>query len=320
MTVSVDNLQKIMESLKDGNVSIDYVLGTDDPDKPFDTYSLSVDKDVQGIIAEQINKRLQKIDTSKVVEYDYTKELSRSQVGIIEIKASVARLRQMVSAIDQPNRTSFKLDKRKKDLVVAYVVSIHKKVSGKDLQLKVIKKLNLASILSKNKHRAEVGLIKGVVKGVPEDLVIMSPEAMDVIAYEDTAFIFNEINFHFLFSGSELLKEEIEKNKSIFQSSLQESEKLIEYAKKNPSILRGVYHLATANKNISINQNKALDIERRIQAVNKTTTKIFDFDPSGKIVCTDSNVKYVYWLLAKKYALSLVDDELKIFGSTYPVS
>ena len=319
MTVSVDELQKMMDSLKDGGVSIDYVLETDDPDKPFDTYSLSVDKNVQGIIADQINKRIQKIDNSKAVNYDYTKELSRSQVGIIDIKASALRLPQMISAIDQPNRTSFKMDKKKKDLVVAYVVSIHKNVSGKDLQLKVIKKLNLVSILSKNKHRAEVGLIKGEVKGVPEDLVIMSPEAMDVIAYEDTAFIFNEINFHFLFSGSELLKEEIEKNKSIFQSALKESEKLIEYAKKNPSILRGIYHLATAKKNISIDRYKALDIERRIQVVNKTNTKIFDFDPSGKIVCTDSNIKYVYWLLTKKYALSLVDDELKIFGSTYPV-
>ena len=81
-----------------GGVSIDYVLETDDPDKPFDTYSLSVDKNVQGIIADQINIRIQKIENSKAVNYDYTKELSRSQVGIIDIKASALRLPQMISS------------------------------------------------------------------------------------------------------------------------------------------------------------------------------------------------------------------------------
>lgn len=317
-----DKLSKLVEEDKKsemlGEVGLDYVLEYEDTNKPFQTFSLNTERDVQKLIIKEVRSRIGKYKDDNVIDFDFTKELGHHQIGRIALSDCPERLGKMISASNQPNRKSFSLSKNNKNQVVAYVTTISDNRDNSASPIKVIKKMNLASILSKNKKKAQIGLIKGTVKGVPKDLVLIAPESFDLIVVDDTVFVLDERNFHFLFSGTEYLKKVIKANSAKLDSAFDGSDALINYAERNPSVLRGLYHVLTKQKTILLDNGKIHDIENRIKKQTGSSNPIFDHS-NEKIVCTKDNAKYIYWLLAKKYALNLLGEDIFVTGSQYPI-
>lgn len=302
-----------------GEVSVDYVLEEGTQPNPFGTYSLDTEKEVQKTILKEIKKRIDSYKDTDSIDYDFTKELGHHQVGIIDSSDCQKRLIDMISASSQPNRKSFSLTKKNKSEVIAYIITITHRDKTDFPPIKVIKKLNLANILSKNKKKASVGLTKGTVRGMPKDIVLMSPESFDLVYTDGTNFVTNEANFHFLFSGTEFLKANIKGKRDKLDDSFEGADNLISFAERNPSVLRGLYHILTKYDKIEIDHGKATNIEAKINQKNGTNVTIFYFS-GEKIICSEDNVRYIYWLIAKKYALNMSDETIFRTGSQYPVN
>lgn len=317
-----DKLSKLAEEDKKdevlGEAGLDYVLEYGDINSPFQTFSLNTERDVQKLIIKEVRSRIDKFKDDNVIDFDFTKELGHHQIGRIALSDCPERLGKMISASNQPNRKGFSLSKDNKNQVVAYVTTISDNGDNSASPIKVIKKMNLASILSKNKKKAQIGLTKGTVKGMPRDLVLIAPESFDLVAVDDTVFVLDERNFHFLFSGTEYLKKIIKDNSSKLDSTFDGSGTLINYAEHNPGVLRGLYHVLTKHKTILLDSGKVNDIEERIKKQTGSSNPIFERS-NEKIVCTKDNAKYIYWLLAKKYGLNLLDEDIFVTGSQYPI-
>ncbi|HLH85379.1 MAG TPA: Kiwa anti-phage protein KwaB-like domain-containing protein [Thermoplasmataceae archaeon] len=326
MVVTLEGLKKKLSELanKDernemtGEASLDYVLEYNDQNNPFQTFSLNTERDVQELIITEVEKRIRKLKEENAIEFDFTKELGREQIGVIELSNCPERLTKMISASNQPNRNSFRLSKDNKNKVIAYITTISKVGDNGTSHVKIIKKLNLASILSRNKKKAAIGLIEGTVKGMSKDVVLFSPESFDLVVMNDTAFVMDERNFHFLFSGTQYLKSVIEGNKNKLDSIFDGYDNLIHYAERNPSALRGLYHILTRNNGIKLDKEKVKSIEEKIKKQKRSDDTIFEYS-NGKIVCTEKNSNYVYWLLSKRYGLNILDDEIFVSGSQYPI-
>lgn len=326
MVVSLQSLQKKLSELAKeekgkempGEVSLDYILEYKDQDKPFQTFSLNTERDVQKLIINEVEKRIRKLKEENAIEFDFTKELGREQIGVIELSNCPERLTQMISASNQPNRNSFRLSKDNKNKVIAYITTISKVEDHINSHIKIIKKLNLSNILSRNKKKAEMGLIEGTVKGMKENVVMFSPESFDLVVMDDTAFVMDERNFHFLFSGTQYLKKVVEDNKNKLDSTFEGYENLIHYAEGNPAVLRGLYHILTRKNGIKLDDEKVRSIEAKIKMQIRSDDAIFEYS-HGKLVCTEKNANYVYWLLSKRYGLNILDDEIFVSGSQYPI-
>lgn len=301
-----------------GEASMDYVLEYKTQSNPFQSFSLATEKAVQKNIIDEIKNRVHKYNNSDIIDFDFTKELGHHQIGKIELSNCPERLGQIVKASNQPNRKSFSLSKENKPHIIAYIITISHKTDNNYSTIKVIKKMNLVRILSKNKKKAQIGLTKGTVKGMPSDLVLISPESFDVVVLDDTAFVFDERNFHFLFSEPEYLKNKVTENSEKLDSSFTGGDILISYAARNPSILRGLYHVLNRQKPIHIARDKVSAIENKIKVKTGISDTIFEYS-NEKIVCTEDNAKYIYWLIAKKYGLNMIDDDIFVTGSQYPV-
>ncbi len=325
MVVSLQSLQKkLYELAKEeekempGEASLDYILEYKDQDKPFQTFSLNTERDVQRLIIKEVENRIRKLKDKNAIEFDFTKELGREQIGVIELANCPERLTKMIKASNQPNRNSFRLSKDNKNKVIAYITTISKVGDNSTSHIKIIKKLNLANILSRNRKKATMGLIEGTVKGMKEDLVLFSPESFDLVVMDDTAFVMDERNFHFLFSGTPYLKKVVEDNKSKLDSTFEGYDNLIHYAEGNPAVLRGLYHILTRKNGIKLDKTKVNSIEVKIKQQIQSKDPIFEYS-NGKIVCTEKNANYVYWLLSKRYGLNILDDEIFVSGSQYPI-
>lgn len=325
----VATLQSLQEKLSElakkekgkempGEASLDYILEYEDQNNPFQTFSLNTERDAQKLIIDEVEKRIRKLKEENAIEFDFTKELGRDQIGVIELSNCPERLTKMISASNQPNRNAFRLSKDNKNKVIAYITTISELRDNGTPHIKIIKKLNLASILSRNKKKAKMGLIEGTVKGMSEDVVLFSPESFDLVVMDDTAFVMDERNFHFLFSGSQYLKKVIEDNKNKLDSTFDGYGNLIHYAERNPSALRGLYHILTRKNGIKLDEEKVKSIEAKIKMQIRSDDTIFEYS-NGKIVCTDKNSNYVYWLLSKRYGLNILDDEIFVSGSQYPI-
>ena len=300
------------------DVSFDYVSDPLSEGRPFNAFSLDMEDEPKKIIMDEVKAKICSYKDENVIDFDFTKELGQNQIGIIPLANCPDRLISMIKATEQPNKGSQSFSQEDKENVVCYVITMLRRENDKYVQIKIIKKLHLSKILSKNKKKPRLGLMDGTVRGMPEDFVLMSPESFDLVVMDDTAFIINEKNFHYLFSGAGYLKSKIEQNKSKLESEFEGVDNLIEYASKNYSVLRGLYHVVMLDKITQIDSQKIKNIESMIVQQKGIKEPIFTYSHK-KIKCTPENAKYLYYLLAKKYGLNLIDGNIFVAGSTYPV-
>lgn len=89
--------------------SLDYVLGYEDLSNPFQTFCLEAKRYAQKLIIKDIKKRIEKFKEECTIDFNFTKELSNKQIGVISLSDCPERLGKMISASNQSNRTPFSL-------------------------------------------------------------------------------------------------------------------------------------------------------------------------------------------------------------------
>ena len=324
MPISIEEIKKRFSNLTDEDkkeniskiVSFDYVL--ENTDGSFQTTSLNINKSVQQTIIKQIKNKIDKDSKASLIDFDFTKELGKNQIGIIGISACPERLSSMLAASNQPNRESLSLSKKYEKLVVAYIITIIDSTSDEPHSIKVIKKLHLYNILSSNKKKPRIGLVKGAVTSIPEKLVITAPETFDVIVSDDTVFVLKENNFNFLFGDRETLKKKVIENKEKLETIIDNPDDFVANIASDIRQLRGLYHVLTIRTKINIDNKKLEWLEGEIKKKTGTQDAIFQRN-NEKITCTKENSKYVYWLLANRYVVTYLNDDLFVAGSVYNI-
>jgi hypothetical protein len=313
MVKTFDELkEKFSEIYNDekSHVNFDYVT-FNKQDNPYATYSLEIEQEIQKKLLKLIHDKI-KLDNLEIVNFELTDELAKGQVGCIETKKCTKQLSNFLKSVNQPNRESSASLSKDMKSIVAYTLSFSE--NSIDAEIKVIVKLNLKNYLSKKKNKARFGIVYPKVTEISNELVIISPENFDIITFQDTAFIFDETNFHFLFSDSEYIMKRIENKKYKLENIIQSVDKYLAYAKKYPYVLRGTYHIVENEESFSLNLKEVSYIQKEIEK-QTDKTEIFQYD-NGKIICTEENAKYIYWLLAKKYDLNLLKDQIEVVAST----
>ncbi len=305
----IEYLQQEIGKMDGAKSSFDYIR-EDEENKRFDSYSLDVEKEAWDTIVKEITSNInEKARTREVIGFDINTEIGRNQVGIAKISELNGRLKEVLDVTSQPN-SRLRITKEIRRQIFCYVVTLGK--------FKIIKKMNVVYVLSKSKKKINVGLSEKRIKAVNSEYIMFSPRSFDLICDEENAFIFSEKNFHFMFSGSEFLKSEINKNKDKLLDLVNTPEPLIGLADKNPAILRGIYHLVTSNKSFKPNMEKIESINNKIRAKTNSSEALLTLT-DGKLNCTEQNSKYLYWYLAKKIGLNMVTDDLFAIGSSYPI-
>ncbi len=324
MPISIEELKNRIPNLTDEDnkeniseiASFDYVL--ENMDGSFQTASLNIKKSVQQTIIKQIKNKIDGYSKASLIDFDFTKELGKNQIGAMGISACPERLSSMLAASNQPNRESLSLPKKYEKLVVAYIITIMDSTSDEPHPIKVIKKLHLYNILSNNKKKPRIGLVKGTVTSIPEKLVITAPESFDVIVFDDTVFVLKENNFNFLFGDRETLKKKVIEKKKKLETIIDNPDDFVANIASDIRQLRGLYHVLTLGTKINIDNQKLERLEGEIKKKTGTQEAIFQRN-NGKIKCTKENSKYVYWLLANRYIVTYLNDELFVAGSFYNI-
>ena len=323
MPISIEELKNRFPNLTDEDnkeniseiASFDYVL--ENTDGSFQTASLNISKSTQHAIIEQIKNKIDGYSKASLIDFDFTKELGKNQIGVMDISACPERLSSMLAASNQPNRESLSLPKKYEKLVVAYIITIIDGTSD-DPPIKVIKKLHLYNILSSNKKKPRIGLVKGAVTSISEKLVITAPESFDVIVSDDTVFVLKENNFNFLFGDRETLKKKVIENKEKLETIIDNPDDFVANIASDIRQLRGLYHVLTIRTKIKIDNKKLEWLEGEIKKKTGTQDAIFQRNDE-KIKCTKENSKYVYWLLANRYIVTYLNGDLYVAGSVYNI-
>ncbi len=178
---------------------------------------------------------------------------------------------------------------RKKKNIICYAVSFDNII--------FFKKLATSKIMRASR-KLQIGIMTKKVIDIDEDYVMFSPDDFDVITYGDGAFIFNETNFYYLFTGTEILKNKLLDSENKISEVLSSTEPLFEYVKKNPKTLRSFYYIVTRSGIPKFEESV-------IKRINQRANKNFKLDVDGKLVCDDNNARDVYHLFMKKFGENL---------------
>ena len=98
MPISIEEIKKRFSNLTDEDkkeniskiVSFDYVL--ENTDGSFQTTSLNINKSVQQTIIKQIKNKIDGYSKASLIDFDFTKELGKNQIGAMGISAYLAYL------------------------------------------------------------------------------------------------------------------------------------------------------------------------------------------------------------------------------------
>lgn len=302
-------LDKASQIGKDERVDFDYVaVPIDGKSDKFDSFSMEVEPQAQKNIVETIKDKIRKSATSaEGVQFNMSTELGKNQIGVADVSDLGSKFANFMEAAKDLNAP---FDKKAEKRIIGYMVRVG--------DLKIIRNLNMTNLLSTHKRKLEVGLKRKKIKRIEEGVILISPESMDVVCVDDSAYILSEQHFHFLFSGTTFLKGEVEKKKSKLEKYVDDVDMLINYAGSNANIIRGLYHIVTDDKMTAIDRGKISGINTKYKqkyGADKGPLVLKD----GKLKCDEKSIKYVYWYLGAKFGQNLITEDLFGIGSSYPV-
>lgn len=321
--VDLKELKTLIDKTDENDISFNYIekctIKDDSSQIKFESYYLDIVETARYTLKNELNKKIQKFLDKKyeVVEFNPSVELSTSQIGKAILEEQFSLLNEIITASQQPNkkfssRDANHFNKLKKG-IICYVIKIN--------DIFLIKHINLISIFKTNRKKVYLGLYSGKIKNIDHQFIILSPDNFDIIYYknDNTFFVIHEREYHYLFSDTEVLIKKILATKDNLANVIYNSDILIDYAKRNPTILRGLYYLSYSKlKQLDKNYIKAVEDKIKKQKNLPDNEIIFELI-NNKIKCTKENIKYVYNLLMKKYAKNLYDDRLFISGSEHKI-
>lgn len=180
---------------------------------------------------------------------------------------------------------------------------------GKQVRIFFIILINLKNALSKSSKKILLNLDKlSETKKIENDTLIIEPDSFDCIVFEKELFVFNQIYFYYLFFPIRLLESEIEKSRSKIEKSINNSDSLISYAKKNPAHVRDLYYFVS--KEAQIPPVKMIEDDLKVIQTAGVKRSLFTITTDGRIDCNEHNAGLVLSYLVKKLGLKIHDRRL----------
>lgn len=181
--------------------------------------------------------------------------------------------------------------------------------NGKKEEATFISIINLRNVLKKSNGKYILDLDKKIKSiGLSKNKLIIELDHFNFVTFGSEIFIINTAYFFYLFMPTKNLLNEIKKNRSNMEKSIEGVDYLIDYAEKNAVHTRELYYFVSKGSKIPDRE----EIDEQLEIMKKTAKRkvFFTLDKDNRIICTEENAKLIMSYISEKLGLRFSDKEI----------
>ncbi|MCL4420988.1 MAG: hypothetical protein M1477_04800 [Candidatus Thermoplasmatota archaeon] len=314
--------ETLKEKVKEGSKESDaYHSEESEEEKESDSFAFysilfEFKRDDFATLATVIESKLKKLRKNEEVNFNVNQRLFQGFYGHGR-KSEYRILIEYLESLNGSFTSNYKKDLVKRDkngkvtTKSGTSISIRIKINENDKseEATFINLIDVKNALSKSRGKVIVDLSKEFkAQKISQNIFILSPDVFFCAILGDDLFVFNLPYFFYMFVPTPILMKEIEKRKSEMESSVVDSQNLIEYARKMPAHVRDLYFFIESGSKIPDKDTIMEDIQIMKRA--GVSDDMLTLTSDNKINCTEANAALVLSYVSKKLGLRISDKRL----------